>query len=885
MRESLLLERDEQLAVLEQALAAAVGGRGRLVLVGGEAGVGKTSVVRRFAATVAGIPVATGTCDPLATPPALGPFLDLASQLRSDFGQLLDGGRSGRDRFAAVFSYLAALTSPVVLVFEDLHWADQASCELLAFLGRRAERLRILIVATFREEEVQSGGPLALMLGDLATTPGVLRLTLRPLSREATTRLAEGSRADAKRLYRQTGGNPFFIAEVLRAHSPDVPPTVHDAVLARVARLTTEARRTLEAAAAIGTRLDPGLLAKVLDATGTARWGIQEAINSGILEQQGPLVRFRHELVQAAIAAATPPESRQRYHASTLAELRCRIVGPEDYATLTLHAEAAGDDGSVLELAPVAAARAAALGAHREAGELYGKAIERARHLPAQLADLFERRGAEYYANRRFAEALDDHQLAARLFHDLGDQLGEARNLIRFSYISFAAGDHVESERALTAAIALLEALAPSRELAIAYEARARRLFVTNEPGPVYTWAERAMLLAKQLGDPGIVVEAGVTAAVAGLLQGDDAARVRLRELREAAYQLSQSDPGVHDTYARATFYLAFIPMVHRSYEDVDRNLEEGLRHAIDYDLDYWQSLLAGAQVLRSLDAGRWDDATHQAHAVLDSRDPAWRAKLLALIALARIKARTGQSDAGEWLDRATESARHDPAVDGMIWPARAEAAWLAGDAVRAQREAAEAQAARPGARDSWYASELVFWVHLTGGSVDGKSIGAEPYRLAVLGSWVAAARWWERRDCPYEMAVTLATGDDPDAIQRAIRVLDQLGAAPAAAYARRRLRELGITAVPRGPRPSTSANPAGLTQREQEVLALVGNGLTNTQIAARLFLSEKTVERHLGGVFAKLNVATRGEAVRAAVRIGAIPLPPVQSEGPLPPT
>jgi DNA-binding CsgD family transcriptional regulator len=875
----LLLERDEPLARLGRAMTAAAGGQGCLVLLGGEAGIGKTSLVRRFAATVEGAPVVTGACDPLSTPPALGPMRDLAPRLGPAFEQLLDGARSGRDLYAAVLAKLAALTTPVVLVFEDMHWADQASLELVGFLGRRAERLRLLIIVTFREEETYPGGPLALTLGDLATTPGLLRLRLGPLSRAATAQLAEGSAADMDELYHRTGGNPFFITEILGARSPEIPPTVRDAVLARVARLTPEARRALQAAAAIGVRTDPGLLAKVMEAAGTPRWGLHETINAGLLEQRGPSVAFRHALAQSAIAEATPPELRQRLHASILVELRHGPVGSDDYAILTGHAEVAGDDGAVLELAPLAAARAAAFGAHREAAQFYSKALERARHQPALVADLRERRGAQYYATRRFAEAMDDHRLAANLCRDLGDHRGEGRNLIQFSYLSLAAGDRVASEAALDAALALLEALPPSRELASAYEARGRRLFVSNEPGPAEVWAERAAALAERLGDAEVSVEAGVTAAVSRLLRGDDAGRARLQALREVAYQRSQTEAWARDTCARATYYLAFIPMLRRRYDEVDRYLDEGRRYALDHELDYWQSMMAGARVQRSLDAGRWRDVVDQAQAVLDMRDPAWRSELLAWSALARVKCRTGQPDARACLDRATELARRDPAIADTIWPARVEAAWLAGDIVRLLREAEQARAESARARDPWWEAELAFWVHLAGGAVDPGALAAGPYRQAILGDWAAAARWWEERGCPYEMAVTLAGGDEPAAVRRAITVLDRLGAIPAAAYARRRLRELGVASVPRGPRPSTSANPAGLSGREQEVLALVATGLSNAQIAARLFLSEKTVERHLGGIFAKLDVASRGEAVQAAARVGA--LPNVQIEGP----
>jgi DNA-binding CsgD family transcriptional regulator len=868
-----LLERDEQLAALGEAMDSAAAGRGSLILLGGEAGVGKTTLVRRFTAELDGIRVLTGVCDPVPTPHPLGPVLDMAPGLGPSIGRLLVEATAPREVFGAILSHLAALTAPMVLVFEDVHWADQASLELVAFLGRRVERLPALIVATYRAEEVEPGGPLAVVLGHLATTPGVRRLTVEPLSREATSRLAQGSSADVDELHRRTGGNPFFITEVLGAWSQEVPTTVRDAVLARVVRRTSHARRALEIAAAIGVRVEPGLLGRMMEATGTPRWSLQEAVDAGLLERHGPWLAFRHELAQAAIAAATPPERRQWLHAAILAELRRLPIGPDDHVVQVGHAEAAGDDGAVLELAPPAAVRAAALGAHREAAQLYGKALERGRDRPALAAGLLERRGEQRYLARRFAGAMDDHRSAATLCRDLGDRLGEGRNLVRLSYLNLAAGDSAGSESALTDATALLEALPPSRELTMAYEASARRLFMANELGTAGAWAERAVALAERLGDPALALEARITAAVLRLMAGDDAARAELRALREAAEQRSLRDPLARDTFARANFYLALIPTMRRQYEDVDRALEEGWRYALDHNLEYWQSMLAGARALRAVDAGRWREAVGYARAVLDMPDPAWRSRLMAMISLARVALRTAQPDGEAHLERVTEAAGRDRAALGIVWPARAEAGWLAGDPARVLREVAVARAGRFGAGDPWFEGELALWAHLAGaaaGAGEGPAAVAEPYRLVVAGDWAAAAAWWEGRGCPYEMAVSLAAGDEPDAVRRAIAVLDQLGASPAAAYARRRLRELGVASVPRGPRASTLADPAGLTGRERQVLDLVAAGLGNAEIAARLFLSERTVERHMAGIFAKLDVSSRADAARAGTRAGA---------------
>jgi tetratricopeptide (TPR) repeat protein len=386
-------------------------------------------------------------------------------------------------------------------------------------------------------------------------------MNLEPLSREAIRQLAHrtAADADADELYRRTGGNPFFAAEVLAASGQEIPRTVRDAILARVARLSTEARATLQAAAAVGARVEPALLAKVLEAHGTPRWGIQETVNTGLLELRGGWLAFRHELAQAAIAGSTPAELRQRLHATILSDLRAGSIGPDDYLALVDHAEAADDDRAVLELAPRAAARSAALGAHRQAAELYGKAAQRARGRPRLQADLLERRGDEHYLSRRFEQASGDHGLAARLCRDLGDHLGEARNLIRVSYLSLAAGDRAGSEAALASATALLEDLPPSRELAVAYEARGRWLFMSNEPDQAAALAERALAVARGLGDPQLALDAELTTSAARLMAGDDSARHRVRELQRAARDLARgAAPGV-DSYARATFYLVLL--------------------------------------------------------------------------------------------------------------------------------------------------------------------------------------------------------------------------------------------------------------------------------------------------------------------------------------
>lgn len=233
-----LLEREEPLRQLGAWLNEAQAGRGRLVLLGGEAGVGKTVLIQRFCRDLPRVTrFLVGACDALSTPRPLGPLIDIAATV----GGALERALAGEKRRHRVFqSFLIELTSsarPTVVVFEDVHWADGATLDLLRFVGRRCAAARALVIATYRDDEVGPKHPLRVALGDLATTPEVRRLMLAPLSEAAVRLLAQGSRVDSDMLYQQTRGNPFFVAEVLAAGAGGIPVTVRDAVLARAARL------------------------------------------------------------------------------------------------------------------------------------------------------------------------------------------------------------------------------------------------------------------------------------------------------------------------------------------------------------------------------------------------------------------------------------------------------------------------------------------------------------------------------------------------------------------------------------------------------------------------------------------------------------------------
>lgn len=315
------------------------------MLVSGEAGIGKTTLVNWFTRQRSGVArVLWEACDAMFTPRPLGPLYDMAAQMPGHVLGLLDVNATRSALFTAVLAELQGCRS--IAVFEDVHWADEATLDLLRFLGRRMGRTAALLIMTYRDDELGPQHPLRTVLGDLVTLPTTRRVPLQRLTATAVRTLI-GSRAiDAVALHRQTGGNPFFITEILASTDGSLPPSIRDAVLARTARLSLSARAVLQAAAVIGPRIESSVLAEVVCAETTA---VDECLAMGMLLVQGAALTFRHELARQTILDAISPPHKMALHRMTLDALKASSVGRHDLSRLAHHAEAAGDRDAVLE--------------------------------------------------------------------------------------------------------------------------------------------------------------------------------------------------------------------------------------------------------------------------------------------------------------------------------------------------------------------------------------------------------------------------------------------------------------------------------------------------------------------------------------------------------
>lgn len=857
-----LVERDATLRRLHDCLRQVTGGSGHVALLAGEAGIGKTSVLRALAMERTDVSPWWGGCDALQTPRPLAPLYDIARSTAIGLDDTLVAAGDRIALFEAVLVALARSPKPVLLVIEDAHWADAATLDLLKFLGRRIERIPCLLAISFRDDEVGATHPLRRLMGELPAGAST-RIELPRLTPAGVETLARRALRSAEGIYAATQGNPFFVTELLRHGADGMPHGVQDLVLSRFARLARDAQEVVRLASTVPAKIELWLVDKLLAPDAAT---LEECLDSGLLLATGDALAFRHELARAAVESALPAPLARVLHARVLAALEHageHLQVP--LARLAHHAAHAGDAAAVLRLAPRAAEEARLRSAHKEAAAHLRNALAHAGALPgAQRAKLLDRLSYEDYLTGMMEEAIDARESALALWRAIGDlrRAGDAmRWLSRLHW--YYSGQTTAAKAYARSAIETLETLPPGPELAMAYSNLSQLHMLAMETGPSLHWGNKALSLAIEVGDRETEIHALNNIGSAKLNVED---RSGCNDL-ERSLALAQ-EGGFEEHAARAFTNLGYTAGTIGHYRDAHAILARGIAWCQARDLDSWTHYMAAYRGEVSLWQGDWADAEARAEAVLRIPGLARISRIIALVVLGRLRVRRGDPAAQALLDKALQLALPTGELNRIGWvaAARAEWAWLRGDvaAIRAEVEPGwtldvEADSG------SWIFGELGWWLHKAGALDAAPHFCARPYALQIEGNWREAAAAWAARGCPYERARALAEGDVP-AQRDALASFEQLGARIDAARVRKALHASGARGVPRGRRASTRANPFGLTTREAEVLHLLCEGLSNGEIAARLHRSVRTIDHHLAAILAKLGVGSRTEAVAATL-------------------
>jgi DNA-binding CsgD family transcriptional regulator/tetratricopeptide (TPR) repeat protein len=857
-----ILERERELAELGTAARQAKDGEGSVVLVVGEAGIGKSSLVEAIRSVLpAEGRLLIGYCDDLATPRVLGPLRDLIGSV----GTALTNALAAADRGQVLDALPAELNwpeHPTVLVIEDVHWADDATLDVLRFLVRRIARLPVVLVLTYRDDELTGDHPLRQFLGLVSSTPRLRRLPLARLSADAVRRLGAGTSLDTGRLFTVTSGNPFFVTEVLASGDLGaVPPTVAEAVRSRLRQLDAPVRDALELLAVVPRAVERWLVEAVVP--GGLR-ALAAAEQRGVLTVSPTRIAFRHELMRRAIVDSLPAVRRVTCNQLVLSALLDRPG--VDLSRIVHHAALAGDDEVVIRHGPAAAREAAVAGSHRAAVAHYRLVLAHPTAYPAaERAELLTGYSIECYTIGLAELAVRAQQEAVRLRRDLGDPraLGEALRWL--SRAQWWAGDRGAAEACATEAIEILDRVDDRGALAWALSNRSQLYMLSGRRHDCVTIGRRAVDLARQSGDPATLSHALQNVGLARFQLHQPDGRAMLDESLAVALAAGEVEHA-----CRAYANLVWELILDLDLGQAEQVLEPAIELANGAEFLGFLRYLHVEQSMIHLARSAWDEAEREANWAVEAQ---LHMRCPALIVLGLVRVRRGRPGGDDLLAEAWQIAQRlgEPLRIGPALTALAEAAWLRGDTatVRSLVVPHYEEIRRFG--DPFYAAAFGYWMRVADAPAAAPDDPGHPYALQAAGQWRAAARIWRRSGFEYAAAAALSQSDDPDDLLDALATLDPLGAEPLARRVRQRLKEQGVSRIPRGPTPSTRDNPAGLTGRQVEVVRLVADGLSNAEIAARLVLSVRTVDSHVAAVLDKLSASTRRDAVARARALGLI--------------
>ena len=854
----MLAERETELARLATLLGG-IGPGGCVVTVSGEAGIGKTALLREFVTRLGeDYRCVWAMCDALFTPRPLGPVHDIAATIIGPTEDWLTS--SGTTLFSGLLAELSDSDRPTVLIIEDIHWADIGTLDFIRFLGRRINLCGTLMIVSFRSDELGRAHPLLRVL-DHIPSDQLERIDLQPLSLAAVQHMTGETGRDPAKLLAVTGGNPFFLSEILATEDVQrkVPASVQDAVNGRLSRLRPEQIKLLEALSVIPVPIVPELHCGWID---NYQELLSECLDLSILvEDMDGQLRFRHELARLATGNRCSSIELRNLHARHLAHI-LQHSEDHDAGELLHHARGAADAALVLRFAPVAAEKAALLGAHKEAADYLEAALEFVDEAqPEEAAQLYENWAYE----AAIAHRIDDRVIEARrhaltMWRALGRDDRIADNLRHLSRLHWYRGEAAQANRYLDDAIQMLERFEDTNRLALAYSMRSQMHMLASRMEDAIEWGSRALELIDEECAPEVRAHALNNIGTARMFLGHERGIEDLSTSLELALAHN-----LHEDAARVFTNLSEYAVDMRRLEIAEDTLERGIRFDTEHDLDSWTFYLLGRKAQLRLEQGRFDEVEAICRSVIGTPGQTLLMKLPARIMLSRLYVRTGHEDADPTLSKAYKDALATgevqyriPVLIGML-----EQAWVTNSDALAAQAVDGLGRIDASCFSLWTRAEYLFWSHLAGLPVPAEENDERtPFNLAISGDYAEAGMHFARLGADFLANLCFGLSDDAETVSSGLAALNRQGARSTTVRLTELLQSRGLSredvTVPRGPYRASRENPFGLTAKEMIVLEHLAKGLSNAQIAEEMSRSSRTIEHHVSAILQKLEVDNR---------------------------
>jgi DNA-binding CsgD family transcriptional regulator/nucleoside-triphosphatase THEP1 len=859
-----LIERAAFLDILQSRFETVAAGEGHCVFVSGESGIGKTSLVKTFCKELKEeCTIYQGTCDALFSPRPLAPLYDILVQMRNELPAYSGNIEDRTSFFTRIFQELHTQRGVTLLIFEDIHWADEATLDFIKFLSRRITQLRCLFILTYRDNEIHSRHPLRSVLGQLQPDT-ITRIQLPPLSKQAVEKLSREKGLKGDEVYTITGGNPFYVNEILAGYSLGIPDNIKDSILSVYHRLDEKTKHIWEVISVLPGAFEVNYLEK-LEPTFIA--AIENSLETKILILEKGMIYFKHELYRRTIESSLSPLFRVTLHKKILTLLLDRFERDNKIEQIIHHAKNANEYEMVVRYAPVAAKRAASVGSHIEAAKLYFSAIEYYQGEEIDLLiQLYEAYAYECYLTNQIKESIIYSGKALNLWKKK-NEAEKIGNSMRFlSRLWWFDGNRKQAESYAMQAIEVLQDLPASNAKAMAYSNISQLKMLSDQADECILWGQKAITMARELGDEETLCHA---------LNNVGDVQIRIQSSKEEGIHLLQQSLEIalkhsyHEHAARAYTNLGHNGIMIKNFDFAARAIDAGIQYCEERDLDSWTMYMLSSKARIKLETGYWDEALHVAEDLLSKEIQSPPIKIGALLVAATIKMRRGEPDVLPMLKEAKTKAVQTMELQRIVpsLVALLEYEWLMGKEVLEKDTVEQTIQMMQHMGNVYENSEFDFWLKKARNQSAGITECHEGYQVTNAHGIEMAIKFWENSGCPYQLAITMFEGDEEEK-RKSISIIHRLGALAVYEKLKFDMRSSGIKSIPRGMRKSTQSNPAQLTERELDILQLLNKGLQNKEIAAQLFISAKTVDHHISSILFKLDAKTRTRAVQEAIRL-----------------